>query len=89
MSLIAYFIFFLLGVILIETIIIIVMAFIIKRMKNKEKGLFIQKQEERKKFKRELLKKGREIDEKINKATDRNDILNIYNELMFDDADPD
>ena len=84
MSIVACFIFFLLGVILILVIVIIILSFVIKKYRNKERRLFNQKRLDREGFKRNLREKKEAYNEKAKKADNLDDLLDLTDKLVSD-----
>lgn len=74
------------AIILISWIVITVLIFIVR---GKEKSIIRANQQaliDSEKYKKKLIKHREYYDEKANNATDSNDIINIFNELMSDNT---
>jgi hypothetical protein len=88
LSIVTYFIFFLLGIILILIIALIVQTLRIKNYQNKERRLFNQKLIERDKFKQNLKEKKDFYNEKAKNASNINDLLDLTDKLLSDGYHP-
>lgn len=89
MSVIMIFILVLSGIILIETLVIVIMGFILKNKKQNKINYDNQQILNIERMRKIMEKRKKEYNEKISKATNHNDYIDIINDIMSKQTDSD